>query len=397
MHHRARHIAKVLRKRARIFPVLAVVGPRQVGKTTFLMHEWQSQTDARYVTLDKSEMIQRAKREPENFLLSESDGLNKKLIVDEAQKVPQIFDSIKSIIDERRRVGQFILSGSVEFSDKSGVRESLAGRMGLCRLYPMTLSELAQRPFVNPWIKGWKKGTPHASARDVDNWLKKGGIPIFCALHDESEARLAVQSWLEALCYRDLRQIKGGHLDGDVAMAILAAIAREPTVNVSELAHDMGVNRNSIQKHLAALEALFLLYQLPVLDNRRAAPDYVIFDTALLRYFQGDRNDVFARRQTFRTLLINEILAQYEYSGENRPYLFVYRARGGSKIDLVLQDRRKTLGIQIHVTSDVFPYALRGLKSFLKRHGETKGIVLAPVTERSRIDNLDIIPWTHVG
>ncbi|OGQ30615.1 MAG: ATPase [Deltaproteobacteria bacterium RIFCSPLOWO2_02_FULL_50_16] len=397
MHHRKRHILDILSKRAKIFPVVGLVGPRQVGKTTFLMREWKAGTQAQYITLDKSETVKRAKREPENFLLSASDDLKKKLIIDEAQKVPQLFDSIKSIIDERRRVGQFTLSGSVEFSDKSGVRESLAGRIGLCRLYPMTLRELAQKPLRTPWVKGWKEYQPQVTARDVDIWLKRGGIPIFCSLHNETEVGLAVQSWLEALCYRDLQKLKGAHLDGDVAMAILGTIARNPTLNASSVAQDAGVNRNTVQKHLDALEAIFLLYRLPSFDNRRAAPDYVFFDPALLHYFLGNRDDAFVRHQTLRTLLVNEILAQYEYSGEGRPGLFAYRSRGGAEIDLVIQSKKKTLGVRLSITSDISSYSLRGLKSFLAKQGLAQGIVLAPVTETFNIDGISIIPWTHIG
>lgn len=397
MHHRKRHLLGILTKRARIFPVVGIVGPRQVGKTTFLMHEWKPKIHAQYITFDKSEMVKRAKREPENFLLSASEDLDKKLIIDEAQKVPQLFDSIKSIIDERRRIGQFTLSGSVEFSDKSGVRESLAGRMGLCRLYPITLSELAQRPLATPWVKGWRKATSHATARDIDLWLKRGGMPIFCALHDETGVRLAVQSWLEAICYRDLQQLKGSRLDGDVAMAVLSAVARHPTFNASMVADDSGVSRGSAQRHLAALESLFLVHRLPCFDNRQAAADYVFFDAALLRHFVGHQDDTFVRRQALRTLVVNEILAQYEYSGENRPGLFVYRSRGGTEIDLVLQDKKKTVGIGLSLTSDISPYALRGMKSFLNRHTSAQGIVLAPITEKCKSGAIQILPWTHVG
>ncbi|OGQ07346.1 MAG: ATPase [Deltaproteobacteria bacterium RIFCSPLOWO2_12_FULL_40_28] len=397
MHFRKRHILGILSKRAKIFPVIGIVGPRQVGKTTFLMQEWKSKTNAQYITLDKSETIKRAKREPENFLLSESEDLKRKLIIDEAQKVPLIFDSIKSIIDERRRIGLFTLSGSVEFSDKSGVRESLAGRMGVCHLYPMTLSELTQKSLHIPWVKGWGEYTPHLIARDIDNWLNRGGIPIFCSLHDETEVQLAVQSWLEALCYRDLQQLKGAQLNGDVAMSILSTIAHNPTLNLSRIADDLGVNRNMVSKYLAAFEALFLLYKLPSFQNRRAAPDYVFFDCAILSHFLGNRKDGFARTQTLKTLLINEILAQYEYGGESRPSLFSYYSRGGAEIDLVLQDKKKMLGIQLSITSDISPYALRGLKSFLNAQKSARGIVLAPVTQKTKIDGIDILPWTHIG
>src|SRR3990167_6932328 len=127
MHFRKRHIVGILSKRAKIFPVIGIVGPRQVGKTTFLMQEWKSKTNAQYITLDKSETIKRAKREPENFLLSESEDLKRKLIIDEAQKVPLIFDSIKPNHGGARRFWLFSFARLGKFSKKLGGRKSLGG------------------------------------------------------------------------------------------------------------------------------------------------------------------------------------------------------------------------------------------------------------------------------
>jgi len=397
MHLRKRHIQSILLKRTHIFPVLGIVGPRQVGKTTFLMQEWKVKLDARYVTLDKFEVVKRAQREPENFLLSESNNLKRRLIIDEVQKVPVLFDSMKSIIDEKRRVGIFTVSGSVEFSDKSGIRESLAGRIGMARLYPLSLCELAQQPLRTPWVKGWKGHVRQRTAKEVDTWLKRGGMPIFCALRDDAEVRLAIESWLEAICYRDLQQLKGAHLSGDVALAIMSSIARQPGINLTRVAQDTGVSRASVLKHLAALEALFLVHKLPSLDNRKAVPEYALFDAAVLRHFLGDGDESFARRQTLRTLVVNEILAQYEYSGAGRPGLFSYRSRGGAKVDLVLQDRKKILGIGMSITSDISPYSLRSMKSFLNAHPSASGIVLAPVTQGFTVDGIPIVPWTDIG
>lgn len=397
MHLRKRHVQNLLSKRIKIFPVIGLLGPRQVGKTTFLMQEWKAKLDAHYVTLDKSEAVKRAKREPENFLLSESADLQRRLIIDEVQKVPALFDSMKSIIDERRRIGVFTVSGSVEFSDKAGIRESLAGRMGICRLYPMTLCELAQESLHTPWVKGLKGHQHQRTAKQVDNWLLRGGMPIFCALHDETEIKLAIESWLDAICYRDIQQLKGAHLDGDIAQMILSSIAREPCLNLSRIAHDTGVSRTTVTKHLAALESLFLVTKLSSFNNRQAASDYAIFDCAVLRYLLGDGDETFARHQTLRTLVINEILAQYEYSGESRPGLFSYRSRGGAEIDLVLQNKKKVLGIQISITSDITPYSLRSMKSFLGSHNTAEGVVLAPVTESFTTGGIRVVPWTTIG
>jgi hypothetical protein len=397
MHFRKRHVQNILSKRIKIFPVVGLVGPRQVGKTTFLMQEWKSRLSAQYITLDKFEAVRRAKREPENYLLSESANLERNLIIDEAQKAPALFDSMKSLIDEKRRIGAFTISGSVEFSSKAGIRESLAGRIGLCRLYPMTLSEVAQQTLQTPWVKGLKEPVKQRTAKQLDHWLIRGGMPIFCALHDEAEIELAIRNWLEALCYRDLQQVKSARLNGEVALSILSSIARSPMMNLSRVSHDTGVSRTVVAKHLEALESLFIIYKLPSFDNRRAASEYVVFDCAVLRHLLGGGDEAFVRRQTLRTLVINEILAQYEYSGEGRPGLYFYRSRGGAEVDLVLKTKKMTLGIELSITSDITPYALRGMKSFLASHNSAEGVVLAPVTQSHDLDGIRILPWAHIG
>ena len=96
MYKRKRHIEKILEKRAKIFPVLGILGPRQVGKSTFLINQWKQLTSDKYITFDKQEIAMRAKRSPEQLLSDESNDQNTTLIIDEAQKVPHIFDSIKA-------------------------------------------------------------------------------------------------------------------------------------------------------------------------------------------------------------------------------------------------------------------------------------------------------------
>ena len=140
MHFRARKIESIMLKRMKIFPVLGLIGPRQVGKSSFLMKQWSQHHNAKYLTLDKFEVAARAKRAPDQLLISESEHSTQHVIIDEIQKVPHLFDSIKALVDEHPGVGKFTVSGSVNFSQKSGVRESLAGRLGVTRLYPMDFS-----------------------------------------------------------------------------------------------------------------------------------------------------------------------------------------------------------------------------------------------------------------
>ena len=399
MHLRKRHIQDILSKRSKIFPALGLLGPRQVGKTTFLMKQWQPIRRAQYVTLDKHEIVARAKRAPEDFLISSSDNLKTHLIIDEVQKVPALFDSMKALIDERRRIGAFTLSGSVEFSSRAGVRESLAGRIGLCRLYPLTLAEIRQKPIYTPWVCGFSLGTSSRSkADDIDSWLRRGGMPIFCSLRDERERSVAIESWLEALCFRDLQQLKTARFDGTVAFSILKSLVRNPLLAIAGLANDLGETRATIQKHLRGLQDLFLLNEIPSFVSRRGASQYLPLDTALFNFLYGDGDSLFARHQQMKILVINEILAQFEYSGEARPELCHYRSRGGAEVDLILRQKNRLLAVKISISSDVKPYSLRGIKSFLSAYEKADGIVLAPVTESYRVGkNLQVLPWTQIG
>lgn len=399
MHLRERHIQRILVKHAKIFPALGILGPRQVGKTTFLMKQWQKIHHAHYVTLDKHEIVTRAKRAPEEFLLSSSNNLQTHLIIDEVQKVPTLFDSMKALIDENRRIGAFTLSGSVEFSSRAGVRESLAGRIGLCRLYPLTLSEIRQQPFCNPWVCGFTQSAKSKTGADeIENWLNRGGMPIFCAIRDERERHIAVESWLEALCFRDLHQLKTSRFDGVVAISTLRSLARNPLLVITGLANDLGVGRATIQKHLAGLKDLFLLNEIPLFMCKRSASEYMPLDAAVFKFLYGDGDPLFARHQMMKILVINEILAQFEYSGESRPEISYYRSRGGAEVDLILRQKDRLLAIEISISSDVKPYSLRGIKSFLSSYEKAEGIVLAPVAEAYRLEkNLQVIPWTKIG
>jgi predicted AAA+ superfamily ATPase len=397
MHYRKRHITHVLSKRSKIFPVVGLVGPRQVGKSTTLITDWKAKTKANYITLDKLENVNRAKVAPENFLLTESSNLATRLIIDEIQKVPTLFDSIKAIIYQKRRVGAFTISGSVEFSDKTGVKESLAGRMGLCRLYPLNLSELTHKTLNTTWVTAFKSVRNTTKIKDVEMWLERGGMPIFCALHDQVERNIAINSWLEALCYRDIQQLKFSKLEGEVALQILNYLAIYPDISLVELAKKIGINRSSVPKYISALEALFILYKIPVYKSRVARAEYHLFDPALLHYFTSDKSEIF-RYEALKILCINEIYSQFEYSLKPKPNICTYKTPGGAKVELVVTLNNKLFGINLSLTDNIKPYDLRGLKSFLNKYQKAEGIILAPVTQKFEIDKgITVLPWSMIG
>lgn len=400
MHTRNRHVERIMKKRSKMYPALGVLGPRQVGKSTYLMKQWAALQNAVYLTFDKQETALRAKRSPEQLLLSESNNQTRHLIIDEAHKVPHIFDSIKALIDENRRVGVYTLSGSVEFSEKSGVRESLAGRMGIIRLYPMTLREIEEKEFVSPWVDFKFAQNDNANPKTIETWLQRGGMPIFSWLSDQDERFINIQGWLDAICYKDLQQLKGANYDSDIAFNLLKSIARhsnEP-INISKLADELGTSTHNIYNHFEALSSLFLIYKIPSLENPTTSPMYKIFDAGVLNALLGSRSNSETRHDCLLSLVINEIYAQYEYAGKIKPNLYYYKTRGGAEIDLVLKTNDKIVGIECTTSIDITPYKLRSMKSFLKKHENATGYIIAPVKDAFEADeNITVIPWIAIG
>lgn len=399
MHNRKRHILYPLTKRAKMLPAVGVLGPRQSGKTFFLMHEWQQHVQGEYLTFDQFEIAKRANEAPDQFLKAQTDDLKKPIIIDEAHKVPAIFNAIKLIIDNKRRIGCFTLSGSVEFSNRSGVKESLAGRLGLCRLFPLTLAELdKKRGFVAPWLEGLPQNNSSTPAQ-VEKWLVRGGMPVFCDKEDTDERHLLIHYWLEAICYRDLSLLYGRGFNGDIAIELLKLIAQtDGPLSLTKTKEQLGITIAKIKQYLQAMEALFLIYRLPNYQSHSAQACYVLFDSGVLHFLLDGAETFFSRKQRLKTLVVNEVLAQYEYSSQVRPRVNHYRSRGGAELPLVLTYKQQTTAIDILQSAHIQAYSLRSIKSFLHKHSQAKGIIVAPIDKPYTIDErLSVMPWHCIG
>ncbi len=402
MHLRKREIAKIFTKKSKIFPVLGLLGPRQVGKSTFLIHEWAHKLNATYITLDSSIELQKAKKSPEDFLIRHTENLTKKIIIDEIQKAPRLFDSIKFLVDQNRRIGLFTVSGSVEFSNISGVRESLTGRIGLNRLYPLNISELSKSKPARQLID-LLNGKINLKVNNVnlkkhkDTWLERGGIPIFCGLGDKIERSLQIENWIQTICYRDIQELNLNNLNGSIAIEILRLIAHEPLVNISVLAKEISTSRLSVQKHINALESLFIIYKLPNYANRTAHNQYSIFDTALLNYWLDIKNPISEKLQ-HKIFLLNEIYSQFQNYGQMTPEIFHYSSDSKSTVDLVIKTKEKITGINLYFKStEPSNYELRSINSFLKKYPSANFLIFAPIQEVNKITkNITMIPWETI-
>lgn len=385
MHLRNRYLFNKLARRRKAFPITGVLGARQAGKSTLLRDIVAKHGELSYVTLDRPNLLRDARARPEAFVLSHTEDFTKPLIIDEAHKAPDLFDVLKVLADERRKRGIIVITGSVDFLKVSGVRETLTGRIGLSRLYPLTVGEIAQRPFefrckdlsTLAAEKNFKSTT-----HEVDTWLLRGGMPGMCIYGEDSVREEMIEEWLQSICHRDLVLLKPGTLDGAVAREVLSLIARYPDISEAELARKTGENTRRIKQYTVALESLFVLYRIkPFKEAEGAGFDrFVLHDAAVARYLGADQMSL------YRTFVINELLAQHEYEGCPPISLFHLSRRGVTKVELVVKRRAGVLPLVITERASCDHYFLKRLMSVL-RDGTFSSIgVLSPIGQSTILE-----------
>ncbi|MBF0491607.1 MAG: AAA family ATPase [Deltaproteobacteria bacterium] len=386
-HQRARHVLPLLLKRLKLWPVLGILGARQVGKSTLLRDQLATHIEALYQTMDNKELRSQAEKRPNYFLDRE---VEKTLIIDEVQKAPDLFDAIKVRVDEKRRPGRFLLSGSTEFSQKTGIRESLTGRIGIFRLYPLTLAESEEKKFSNPWVSG-HFSSPAVPFKNLQRRMHQGGMPGICFLRSEEERRAAFDSWLETTCYRDIQQIRGAKISGDLAMEILSILPQLEEPTLAEISLALRVDSRKIKNHLDALESVFVLNRLNAHRLGTGKAQYYLFDSGLCYHLGG------SPRLLLKTWLFNECLAQFEYSGV-KVKVCHYRSSRKSSIDWVLERERQRSAYILTEEQAPGTYVFRAAEAFLKKAPQTKVFVLAPVDKPyPETKNIQVLPYGGLG
>ena len=269
-HFRARHALPLIENSLRLSPLVGVLGHRQVGKTTLLERVGSS-----YHTLDPQSVRLEAEADPHAFLVRRA---GKRVVLDECQVVPALFPELKEWVRNRKTPGQFILSGSVRFSSREAIRESLTGRIVQVELLPLALSEILERSLSDEVLRLIKAERFHKSSfrEDRDSWkkvaaaadkyLSAGGLPGVCFLRDEKQRKLRLEDQILTILDRDVRivrKITVPLMDLRTLASALSEMQSEP-LDYTELRRRSGVSTPTIKKIIAALEAVFVIRLLPI-------------------------------------------------------------------------------------------------------------------------------------
>lgn len=390
-HYRSRIIEPELGKMLFYSPCVGVLGMRQVGKSTLLKKFSQS-----YHSFDDDEFLFKFSRSSRDYL----DKKEAPLALDEIQKYPPAFDALKYSIDSFKKPGRFIISGSVRFSARKQIRESLTGRIVLLEVMPLTLSECHQKKpasflsflgkFHDEKLIEKLKAVAWASEFQIQHYSKTGGLPGICFRRDDSIRQQMLNNHLDTLLGRDIHLIVNTKLTVNKLRDILVAIAGEQglPISYSKLSRIAATSVPTIQNLLLAMQGLFLI--------RSFGKTYYIEDSGLSHFLNPTYGD-FDRLKMIRSLY-HEMKTQFEVYGLYRANWEPYTTRGGIDIPFLLKykDGRR-VAIAIENDTQVSDKTMKSLTWFKKRYSEAHLVALTR-NSSPKILNSGIVclPWTWV-
>ena len=369
-------------------PVVLVVGPRQAGKTT-LCRLVADRRGARFLSLDDAATLAAASADPAGFIAA----LDGSVVLDEIQKAPALLPAIKLAVDRRRTAGRFLLTGSADVLALPRVSESLAGRMEVLTLWPLSQGELAGRSegFIDALFAAGNVGpggSGEARADLVERALR-GGFPEAVARRDPERRRTWFRSYVTTMLERDVRDL--GQIEGltDLPRLLNLLAARSASLlNIAELSRSVGLPHTTLTRYLRLLERAFLVRRVPAWAGSRArravkTPRVWIPDTGLLGHLAGLTSTRLAEEPTavgplLETFVASELAKQLGWS-RTRVELFHFRTHGGREVDLVLEASDGRLaGIEVKAAATVRAADMKGLTALREVAGKRfhRGVVL---------------------
>jgi predicted AAA+ superfamily ATPase len=383
----SRHLAPRLREALADTPAVLVHGPRQCGKTT-LARAVGDPRGYRYVAFDDAAVLAAARSDPVGFV----SHLPARTILDEVQRVPELFPSLKVAIDRRRTAGRFILTGSANVLLVPRLAESLAGRMGLLRLHPLAQSEVeSRRPrFLDALLSGgFKTGIGEPLGRNLAERIVAGGYPAALARRTAARRSAWYRDYVETQIQRDVRDLARIHsLDALPRLLSLAAGHTASLINVADLAAPFELTRQTIDDYVTLLERVFLLERLPAWSTNRLSrlvkrPKLHMGDTGVACALRGvDAAFLCRDRSALGPMLETFVLQELRRQASAHPVpigFFHYRDRDDFEVDIVLeQGDAKVAGVEVKAAASVNHTDLRGLRKFRDVAGKrfAAGVVL---------------------
>ena len=363
------------------FKAVAVIGPRQSGKTTLSRFVFP---DKPYVSLENPDTRRFAREDPRGFLAQFPDGA----VLDEAQRQPELFSYLQQILDESPVPGKFIITGSNNFLLQANISQSLAGRIGYLVLLPFSAFEL-----------------PIKIDQNFRELIFKGFFP---PLFDQPvEAVSWYDNYLRTYVERDVRQLKNiSDLHTFERFLRLCAGRIGQLLNMSNLAIETGVDNKTVAAWISVLESSFIVYRLQPHHrnfNKRVVKmaKLYFYDTGLACSLLGIRTEAQltwhpAGGSLFENFVINE-LVKFRFNRGQANNLYFWRDSVGHEIDVIIEQGNNLYPVEIKSGQTITPEYFRNLSFWQSLYGETNAtVVYAGKTSQRRSNGVEIIPWQEL-
>ena len=368
-------------------PVVLIHGPRQCGKTTLAQH-LGAKAGYAYKSFDDEVTLAAARSDPIGFVAD----LPAKCILDEVQRAPGIFSSLKMAVDANRAPGRFLLTGSANVLLVPALSDSLAGRMGIQRLYPLAQSEMAGHPphFLDTLFGGRFSARKRPRlGRELASRIADGGYPAALGRGTARRRAAWYRDYVETMVQRDVRDLaRIASLDTLPRLLKLAAGQTARLINISDLGAPLQLSRPTIRDYVTLLEGVFLLEEVPPWHSNRLSrliktPKLHVGDTGIASaVLNRDAAALWEDRallgQMLETFVYQELRRQASWQ-EDEFRFHHFRDRDGFEVDLVLERPGGELaGVEVKAGATVTAADFRGLQKLKDGTGRhfRAGIVL---------------------
>ncbi len=395
--HFSRSIAPRMNEALLDTPIVLLAGPRQAGKTT-LVKEVAKKKGMKYLTLDDQLTRLSAQEDPEGFIRSLQFA-----VIDEIQRAPDLLLAMKKSVDDDRRPGRFLLTGSANIMTLPKVADSLAGRMETLSLLPLSQSEIEGN--TSNWIdhlylKKILSVSHLAVGEDLTHRVLQGGFPEAISRSQKQRRTVWFRQYLDSIIVRDVQDI--AEIDKlDQLPRFLRALAQTAgqMCNYTQLGGQVGLDSKTVAKYIGIFESMYLLRRLEVFSNNRLGsvlktPKLQFVDSGLLSTLIGlNEEEILIDRSRFGNVLesfvYGEILKHIASSHDDYQVMY-YRDKEKFEVDFVLQNARgHMIGIEVKASATIKESHLLGLKKLAQYCGEEfqMGVVLYDGSETMPLGN----------
>jgi uncharacterized protein len=379
-----REAASRLIKLAKTFRSVAVVGPRQSGKTTLCKAIFPQKP---YISLENPDTLEFARTDPRGFLSQFKNGA----ILDEIQRAPHLFSYLQQVLDETKKKGLFILTGSNNFLLQENITQTLSGRVAYLQLLPLSLAEL-KRSKKMKLDYGWH--------------ILNGGYPEIITKRVNPSDWYA--NYINTYVERDVRQLKNiSNLSQFIKLLRLCAGRTGQILNLTSFSNDCGIDQKTVAAWLSVLQSSYIVYLLkPYHTNFNKqiikTPKLYFYDTGIACSLLGITNAKqivthSAKGALFENMVVSELLKKRFNSG-TADNLYYWRDKMGNEVDIVLDNAGKITAMELKAGETISQDFFRGIEYFSSLNSKTiqKILLYGGKEGQKRSNGIIVRPWSEL-